>query len=637
MRASIIVALGAACFAAGQGEAGPRAAGATYYVDSGQGDDGNAGTSEGAAFRTLARAATLALGPGDAVLLRRGRIWRERLEIFRSGTEAEPITYGAYGDGALPVLTGADPVDAWTPSGDDLWSAPLAADPEIVFFDGALGARRASEGELAAPGDWLWDGGASALVVFSVASPEGVEAGVRHNAVNAWEAHDVVVRDLEIRNAVDAITLGNTSRVTLEGLAVRDNAGWGAIDVSADAAGKGEANAVLGCEISGTSATLASAAEKNMGCGIFVWGQTFVRETRIEDNAIHDNGGHGIGLMETSDNTIARNAVHGCGWSGVGTAGLTTSGNVIERNDVWDNCRLMDDCFGINVFRSGDDNVVRYNLLHGQHDTLHDPDVPVNEGYPQKYGTGGIRFDGGDPTLGVGNDYILSTGNRAHYNVIRGEYNGVDIYNFCNVDLANNTITGSAANGVVVMTYNSSGVSVSGTRVRNNIVAAAGLHLLAYVDAVESEIDHNLYDPDGPAAFLLGQGASQVETDLAGFEDATGLDGHSLAGDPLFVADLDFHLQSGSPAVDHGQDAGLGEDLDGTPVPQGAAPDIGAYELEQPGDDAGADADAVADADAGGDAGADSDPDGGAAACGCSAAGRAGHRSLLGLLADAIL
>ena len=51
--------------------------------------------------------------------------------------------------------------------------------------------------------------------------------------------------------------------------------------------------------------------------------------------------------------------------------------------------------------------------------------------------------------------------------------------------------------------------------------------------------------------------------------------------DPLFVSATNFHLTAGSPAVDAGVNtAGLGVtvDLDGTPRPQGAAYDIGAYE-----------------------------------------------------------
>jgi hypothetical protein len=51
-------------------------------------------------------------------------------------------------------------------------------------------------------------------------------------------------------------------------------------------------------------------------------------------------------------------------------------------------------------------------------------------------------------------------------------------------------------------------------------------------------------------------------------------------GNPLFVnpGAKDFHLQVGSPAIDGGVDLGYDEDYDGTPIPQGNAPDMGAFE-----------------------------------------------------------
>jgi hypothetical protein len=55
---------------------------------------------------------------------------------------------------------------------------------------------------------------------------------------------------------------------------------------------------------------------------------------------------------------------------------------------------------------------------------------------------------------------------------------------------------------------------------------------------------------------------------------------HSAVVNPMFVnaGAGDLHLQSGSPAINRGVPTGYGQDLDRRPVPQGAAPDIGAYE-----------------------------------------------------------
>jgi len=55
----------------------------------------------------------------------------------------------------------------------------------------------------------------------------------------------------------------------------------------------------------------------------------------------------------------------------------------------------------------------------------------------------------------------------------------------------------------------------------------------------------------------------------------------SLNGDPKFVdpTNSNFQLQTGSPAVDAGANDGISRDIMQTPRPQGAAYDIGAYEL----------------------------------------------------------
>lgn len=51
--------------------------------------------------------------------------------------------------------------------------------------------------------------------------------------------------------------------------------------------------------------------------------------------------------------------------------------------------------------------------------------------------------------------------------------------------------------------------------------------------------------------------------------------------DPLFknVSEKDFHLTSGSPAIDAGKDLKYNKDFEGRKVPEGSAPDIGAYEF----------------------------------------------------------
>jgi hypothetical protein len=89
----------------------------------------------------------------------------------------------------------------------------------------------------------------------------------------------------------------------------------------------------------------------------------------------------------------------------------------------------------------------------------------------------------------------------------------------------------------------------------NNIVRAAGT--VGYVGGAFAG-DHNLYW-GGPPRFRLLP--------------------HDIVADPRFVSDRDLHLRRSSPARNSGAPTAWVTDLDGTPVPQGAAPDRGAYEL----------------------------------------------------------
>ena len=79
---------------------------ATYYVCASGGDDAASGQSAAAAWQTLERVNRARLLPGDSVLLKRGEVWHEELKPPASGSVGDPITFGAYGEGARPVISG---------------------------------------------------------------------------------------------------------------------------------------------------------------------------------------------------------------------------------------------------------------------------------------------------------------------------------------------------------------------------------------------------------------------------------------------------------------------------------------------------------------------------------------------------
>jgi len=90
---------------AGGGGPAPEPEPEGIYV-SNAGSDSNDGLSSSAPLETLSAAVGKNPAAGTSLFLRRGDTWAERLEPSTSGTSGNQITYGAYGSGAPPVITG---------------------------------------------------------------------------------------------------------------------------------------------------------------------------------------------------------------------------------------------------------------------------------------------------------------------------------------------------------------------------------------------------------------------------------------------------------------------------------------------------------------------------------------------------
>ena len=103
-------------------------ASATDYYFSNTGSDANNGTSAATPWQTLAKfnAVFASKSAGDNFLFNRGEVFYGNLVTSRSGTSGSPITIGAYGAGANPVITGFSPVTAWTNLGANIWESTNA-------------------------------------------------------------------------------------------------------------------------------------------------------------------------------------------------------------------------------------------------------------------------------------------------------------------------------------------------------------------------------------------------------------------------------------------------------------------------------------------------------------------------------
>lgn len=80
--------------------------GTTYYV-SAVGSNANNGTSSATPWATIAKVNSTTLVAGDTVLFRKGDTFTDAgLVCDNNGTSVNRITYGAYGTGALPIISG---------------------------------------------------------------------------------------------------------------------------------------------------------------------------------------------------------------------------------------------------------------------------------------------------------------------------------------------------------------------------------------------------------------------------------------------------------------------------------------------------------------------------------------------------
>lgn len=71
--------------------------GRIYYVSNSSGNDANSGLSSDSPWKTFTHFASIRLGPGDKVLLKRGDTWNERLTLFANGAQGNYVYVGPYG------------------------------------------------------------------------------------------------------------------------------------------------------------------------------------------------------------------------------------------------------------------------------------------------------------------------------------------------------------------------------------------------------------------------------------------------------------------------------------------------------------------------------------------------------------
>jgi parallel beta-helix repeat protein len=175
----------------------------TYYVDQVNGKDSNTGTSPSLAWKTISKVNSAALNPGDNVLFKAGQIWREQLNIQKSGTSTSPVIAGSFGDGSKPVISGSNLLTGFAQYSGSIWRLSLASKPQQVFFNNIRGKLKTSVSSVTSARDWYYDASGKYIYIYSSSNPSsayttpGIEASVRSYGVYV-NAKYVTVKDIKI-------------------------------------------------------------------------------------------------------------------------------------------------------------------------------------------------------------------------------------------------------------------------------------------------------------------------------------------------------------------------------------------------------------------------------------------------------
>lgn len=190
----------------------------------------------------------------------------------------------------------------------------------------------------------------------------------------------------------------------------------------------------------------------------------------------------------------------------------------------------------------------------------------------------GIRIMGGDELIVSRNIFTGCSHAIYHYAKKSLIYYNV----FKDNDIGVSSLANSASSYFYNNVFYNNSIGISNTyselTLFNNIFYMNDINDIAIDHKVSKLLsDHNIFYPE---RYGFIKNAETVYSTLAELQQFANLDRHSLTSDPRFmnVADDDFSVEPGSPAIDAGEVVGLLEDFFGNAVPQGGIPDIGLLE-----------------------------------------------------------
>ena len=274
----------------------------TYYVSSGIGDDGNAGTSTTAPLATLQAAANL-VKPGDTVEVMNGTYTGPAggvvVNITTSGTAAAPITFEAM-PGQTPVI---DSSGCW--QGININANNIVINGFTVVGDEKNFTQ------------------AQATAGYSSGNASLDGSGIVVNGDGTYVPNHIIIENNTVYNEPGAgISVVHADYVTVLNNVVHDTSNWsafGSSGISIWESMNSDTNPGVHMTISGNTVYDNAQLVPTLGGNIIYDGEgiildtnpNFVGQMLVENNTVHGNGSSGIESFQTDNAVITGNTVYG--------------------------------------------------------------------------------------------------------------------------------------------------------------------------------------------------------------------------------------------------------------------------------------------------------------------------------------
>jgi len=339
----------------------------------------------------------------------------------------------------------------------------------------------------------------------------------------------------------------------------------------------------------------------------------------IYSNTALDDGG-GVYLYASNDATLSGNHIYSNEAKDGGGVYLVESDRaVLSGNHIYSNTANNDYGGGVYLVESDRAELTGNHIYsntandYGGGVCLYDSDYAVLSGNAIYSNTANNNYGGG--VYVDDSDYAVLSGNAIYSNTV-GDYGyggGVYLHESGNVTLGGNAIYSNRADiygGGVYLHKSDDAVLYNNVIASNRAPEGSGVYVRSTAD-----LHHNTIVRNGSTGLTVGSGGDVTMTNnilvshTVGISVATGCTArldytlwatstawandtnwvnngtlnhdHGFPGHPRFVDpdNGDYHIGPDSAAVDKGPDVGVSQDKDGLSRPQGAAFDLGAYEV----------------------------------------------------------